>query len=62
MDARLLSDRSMVFDHADPYAVSGYVNQHVGGHCIHLPRASSPQASLNHRKFASLDLVYERAA
>ena len=56
MDARLLSDRSMVFDHADPYAVSGYVNQHVGGHCIRLPRHGSPQANLNHRKFADLDL------
>lgn len=56
MDARLLSERSMVFDHADPYAVSGYVNQHVGGHCIRLPRYGIPQASLNHRKFASLDL------
>src|SRR5437868_9879319 len=56
MESRLLSERSMVFERADPYAVSGYVNQHVGVHCIHLPRASSPQASLNHRKFASLDL------
>ncbi|MCY1418414.1 HTH-type transcriptional activator RhaS [compost metagenome] len=56
MDARLLSDRSVIFDHADPYAVSGYVNQHVGGHCIRLPRHGSPQASLNHRKFADLDL------
>lgn len=56
MESRLLSERSMVFDRADPYAVSGYVNQHVGVHCIHLPKTSSPQASLNHRKFASLDL------
>jgi len=56
METHLLSERSLVFDQADPYAVSGYVNQHVGVHCIHLPRASSPQASLNHRKFGSLDL------
>ncbi|MCU1761608.1 AraC family transcriptional regulator [Pseudomonas sp. 14P_8.1_Bac3] len=56
MQAQLLSQRSAVFDHADPYAVSGYVNQHVGNHCIVMPRAGRPLASLNHRKFASLDL------
>lgn len=56
MESHLLSERSLVFERADPYAVSGYVNQHVGAHCIHLPRASNPEASLNHRKFASLDL------
>jgi AraC-like DNA-binding protein len=56
MQAQLLSQRSTVFDHADPYAVSGYVNQHVGNHCILMPRAGRPLASLNHRKFASLDL------
>lgn len=56
MDSRLLSDRSRVFERADPYAVSGYVNQHVGSHCIRLPSAGHPQASLNHRKFANLDL------
>jgi AraC-like DNA-binding protein len=56
MQAQLLSQRSTVFDHADPYAVSGYVNQHVGNHCILMPRAGRPLASLNHRKFASLCL------
>ncbi|VVM96023.1 HTH-type transcriptional activator RhaS [Pseudomonas fluorescens] len=56
MQAQLLSQRSRVFDHADPYAVSGYVNQHVGNHCILMPRAGRPLASLDHRKFASLDL------
>ncbi|WP_460141418.1 AraC family transcriptional regulator [Pseudomonas sp. S2_E01] len=56
MQAPLLSQRSAVFDHADPYAVSGYVNQHVGNHCILMPRTGQPLASLNHRKFASLDL------
>ncbi|VDL11802.1 hypothetical protein BANRA_00008 [Pseudomonas aeruginosa] len=40
----------------DPYAVSGYVNRHVGTHCIRLPAAGRPQASLDHRTFASLDL------
>lgn len=56
MQAQLLSQRSAVFDHADPYAVSGYVNQHVGNHCILMPRNGRPLANLNHRKFASLDL------
>ncbi|MFW3897521.1 helix-turn-helix domain-containing protein [Pseudomonas bharatica] len=56
MDSRLLSDRSSVFRHADPYAVSDYVNRHVGQHCIGLSRSTHPQASLNHRKFADLDL------
>jgi AraC-like DNA-binding protein len=52
----LLSERSRVFEHADPYAVSGYVNQHVGSHCLRLPAHGRPEASLNHRKFSSLDL------
>jgi len=56
MQAQLLSQRSTVFDQADPHAVSGYVNQHVGNHCILMPRTGHPLASLNHRKFASLDL------
>ena len=33
MQMHLLSERSSVFVQADPYAVSGYVNQHVGSHC-----------------------------
>ncbi|WP_397451946.1 AraC family transcriptional regulator [Pseudomonas sp. NA-150] len=56
MHSRLLNDKSMVFERADPYAVSEYVNQHVGSHCIQLPVSSRPQANLNHSKFASLDL------
>ncbi len=56
MESRLLSERSSVFHHADPYAVSDYVNQHVGQHCIGLSRTTHPQASLSHRKFAELDL------
>jgi len=56
MNMPLLSERSEVFKNADPHAVSGYVNQHVGSHCIHLPRKATAQAHLNHRKFASLDL------
>ena len=56
MNMPLLSERSEVFKNADPHSVSGYVNQHVGSHCIYLPRKASAQAQLNHRKFASLDL------
>ena len=56
MESRLLSDRSRVFEHADPYAVSSYVNQHVGSHCIRMPARGQPAADLNHRKLASLDL------
>jgi len=56
MHQSLLSERSSVFEHADPHAVSDYVNQHVGNHDIRLPRFGSPQASLNHCQFASLDL------
>lgn len=52
----LLSERSRVFERADPYAVSGYVNQHVGNHALRMPAHGRPEASLNHRKFASLDL------
>ena len=43
MDSHLLSDRSSVFRHADPYAVSDYVNQHVGQHFIGLSRTTHPQ-------------------
>lgn len=56
MDRCLLSESSRVFERADPHAVSSYVNQHVGCHDIRLPTVGRPEASLNHRKFASLDL------
>lgn len=56
MGSILLTERSKVFERSDPYAVSGYVNQHVGAHCIRLPAIGHPEASLSHRKFASLDL------
>ncbi|HBN8234864.1 TPA: AraC family transcriptional regulator [Pseudomonas aeruginosa] len=56
MNASLLSERSRVFERADPHAVSGYVNQHVGSHRIRLPASGRPRASLDHRTFASLDL------
>lgn len=56
MHTPLLGQRSEVFHLADPHAVSQYVNQHVGNHCIELPRASRPLAHLSHRPFAELDL------
>ncbi|EIK95736.1 AraC family transcriptional regulator [Pseudomonas sp. M47T1] len=56
MHTPLLGQRSEVFTQADPHAVSVYVNQHVGSHCIQLPRASRPLAHLSHRSFAELDL------
>jgi len=56
MHTPLLGQRSEVFNQADPHAVSVYVNQHVGSHCIQLPKASRPLAHLSHRAFAELDL------
>ncbi|MFI8481019.1 AraC family transcriptional regulator [Pseudomonas sp. NPDC078700] len=56
MNCRLLDTSSQVFLNADPYAVSEYVNQHVGSHCIRLPKSGRPEASLSHRTFGSLDL------
>lgn len=56
MDTPLLSDRSSVFRHADPYVVSDFVNRHVGQHCIGLARTAHPEASLSHRQFGDLGL------
>lgn len=56
MHTPLLGQRSEVFNQADPHVVSLYVNQHVGSHCIQLPKASRPLAHLSHRAFAELDL------
>jgi AraC-like DNA-binding protein len=53
---RLLNEKSRIFAHADPYAVSDYVNQHVGSHCIRLPQTCAAEASLSHRTFGDLDL------
>ena len=53
---QLLSERSQIFQLADAYAVSDYVNQHVGSHCIRLPPKGRPQASISHRRFSSLAL------
>lgn len=43
MESRLLSEQSCVFHRADPYAVSDYVNQHVGQHHIGLSRTTHPR-------------------
>jgi AraC-like DNA-binding protein len=56
METILLSERSRIFVKTDPHTVSDYVNQHVGNHCILMPKVSQPLAGLDHRKFASLDL------
>ncbi len=53
---QLLSACSQIYDHADAYAVSEYVNQHVGSHRIRLLPKGRPQASISHRTFSSLDL------
>ncbi|AJE14881.1 helix-turn-helix transcriptional regulator [Stutzerimonas balearica] len=52
----LLKLKSRIFDHADPHAVSDYVNEHVGPHCIRLSAKTRPEASLSHRKFGRIDL------
>ncbi|GAD63486.1 AraC family transcriptional regulator [Aquipseudomonas alcaligenes] len=56
MEFRLLNEKSRLFAGADPYAVSDYVNQHVGSHCIRLPQTGHPAANLSHRSFGSVDL------
>jgi AraC-like DNA-binding protein len=56
MNMPCLTRHSQVFRDADPHAVSHYVNEHVGSHCIQLPRSADAHARLNHRKLASLDL------
>jgi AraC-like DNA-binding protein len=56
MEQLLSNQQSAVFRHADPYVVSGYVNEHLGAHSIHLSRSQALASSLMHRKFSSLDL------
>lgn len=57
MGIELLSDRSKVFDKADPHMVSAYVNTHVGHHEISLSRPGS-HAMLSHRRLSDLDLCH----
>ncbi len=56
MQNHLLSARSQVFHNADPHTVSEYVNQHVGSHSIRLPTRGPLEASLDNRKFGTLDI------
>lgn len=56
MEQLLSNQQSAVFNLADPYAVSDYVNEHLGNHSIHLSRSQALASSLLHRKFANLDL------
>ncbi|HHX6895851.1 XylDLEGF operon transcriptional activator XylS [Pseudomonas aeruginosa] len=56
MDFRLLNEKSQIFVHAEPYAVSDYVNQYVGTHSIRLPKGGRPAGRLHHRIFGGLDL------
>jgi len=56
MEQLLSTQQSAVFSLADPYAVSDYVNEHLGAHSIHLSRSQALASSLLHRKFANLDL------
>jgi len=50
----LLSERSKVFELADPRVVSAYVNQHVGNHSIAIADVRS-EAMLIHRQVSELD-------
>jgi AraC-like DNA-binding protein len=57
MGIELLSDRSKVFDKADPHMVSAYVKMHVGHHEISLSQPGN-HAMLSHRRLADLDLCH----
>ncbi|TAH50943.1 MAG: AraC family transcriptional regulator [Betaproteobacteria bacterium] len=56
MKYRLLEEKSLVFEGADPFEVSEYVNRHVGAHRIRLPGTADPAAGLRHRKAGLIDL------
>jgi hypothetical protein len=58
MDSHLLSDRSSVFRHADPLCRLR-LRQSARRPALHRPvqNRTHPQASLNHRKLANLDLA-----
>ncbi len=53
---QFLNERSRVYQAADPYAVSEYVNTHVGSHDLRLARRGDSSAALSHRKFGNMDL------
>jgi len=52
----LLTESSCVFQQADPFTVSNYVNTHVGCHEISLQSKLQSSSKLKHRKFACVDL------
>lgn len=56
MRYRLLNERSLIFEGADPFEVSEYVNRHVGVHRIRLAGSADPMAGLRHRKAGMIDL------
>lgn len=53
---QFLKETSTVFRAAHPFAVSEYVNEHVGNHDLSLNVSASGTAALAHRKFGSIDL------
>lgn len=56
----LLGERNLVLNHADPCAVSDYVNLHVGTHRIRLPKTMHAGAGLHHHKVGVIDLCQIR--
>ena len=54
---QFLREKSTIYSAADPFAVSEYVNEHVGSHDLRLQkRGDTTTAGLAHRKFGSIDL------
>ncbi len=54
---QFLREKSTVYSAADPFAVSEYVNEHVGSHDLRLQkRGDTSTAGLAHRKFGGIDL------
>lgn len=51
-----LKEKSTVFQGAHPFAVSEYVNEHVGTHGLSLRLNLGGTAALAHRKFGNIDL------
>lgn len=51
-----LNEKSTIFQSANPFAVSEYVNEHVGSHDLRLRQGDNASATLAHRKFGNMDL------
>lgn len=56
MPFQFLNEQSAIYTGADPYAVSQYVNQHVGAHNLRIQGRGLASAGLVHRKFGMIDL------